>query len=94
MMCGVKNMYLYTTNQEIHGVNTRQNMELHLILVRLTAFEVRVYFTGMKVFNHLATNVKQQANKIKLFKSELKRYLLLHRFIHWMNISITVVSKY
>jgi hypothetical protein len=32
-------MYLYTTNQDIQGVNTRQNTDLHLISVRLTAFK-------------------------------------------------------
>jgi hypothetical protein len=39
MMFVVKNMYSYITNQEIHGVNTRQNTDIHLISVRLTAFE-------------------------------------------------------
>jgi hypothetical protein len=56
MMFVVKYMYLYATNQEIHGI-------------RLTAFKEGAYFTGMKIFNHLSTNVKQQANKIELFKS-------------------------
>jgi hypothetical protein len=71
MMFVVKNMYLYTTNQEMHGVNTRKNTDLHLIMVRLTAFKEGAYFTGMRIFN-LPTNVKQQANKIELFKSVLK----------------------
>jgi hypothetical protein len=78
----VKNMYLYTTNQEIHGVNTRQNTDLHLIsvsLTSLTALKEEACFTGMRIFNHLPANVKQLANKIELFKSALKRYLL-HSF--------------
>jgi hypothetical protein len=36
--------------------------------------------TGMRIFNHLPTNVKQLANKKELFKSALKRYLLLQSF--------------
>jgi hypothetical protein len=64
----VKNMYLYTTNKEIHGVNTRQNTDLHLISVRLTAFKEGSYFTGMRIFNHLPANVKQLANKKELSK--------------------------
>jgi hypothetical protein len=75
MMFVVKNMYLYTANQEIHGVNTRQNTDLNLISVRLTALKKGGYFIGMRIFNNLPTNVKQIANKIELFKSALKRYL-------------------
>jgi hypothetical protein len=67
-------------NQEIHGVNTRQNMDLLLISVRLTAFKEGAYFTGIIIFNHLPTNVKQLAKKIELFKSALKRYLLFQSF--------------
>jgi hypothetical protein len=76
----VKNMNLYTTNQEIHRVNTRQNTDLHLISVRLTVFKEGEYFTGMRTFNHLPANVRQLANKIELFKSLLKTYLLLQSF--------------
>jgi hypothetical protein len=39
MMFMVKNMYLYTINQEIHAVNTKQNKDLHLVSVRLAAFK-------------------------------------------------------
>jgi hypothetical protein len=80
MMIVVKNVYLYTTNQELHGINTKQNTDLHLISVRLTAFKEWAYFTGMRIFNHLPANVKQLANKIELFKSALKIYLLLQSF--------------
>jgi hypothetical protein len=39
MMFVVENMYLYTNNQELYDVNTRQNTDLHLISVRLTQFK-------------------------------------------------------
>jgi hypothetical protein len=55
-------------------------MDHHLISVRLTALKEGAYFTGMRIFNHLPTNVKQIANKIELFKSTLKRYLPLQSF--------------
>jgi hypothetical protein len=60
------------TNQEIHGVNTRQNTDLHLISVRLTAFKEGAYFTAIRIFNHPLTNIKRLTNKIELFKSALK----------------------
>jgi hypothetical protein len=69
MMFVVTNMYLYTTNQELHGVNTRENMDLHLISIRPTEFKEEVYFTGMRINNHLPANIKQLANKTEIFKS-------------------------
>jgi hypothetical protein len=40
MMFVVKYVHLYTTNQEMYGVNTRQNTDLRLISVRLTSLKV------------------------------------------------------
>jgi hypothetical protein len=39
MLFVVRNMHLYTTNQETHGVNPRHNTDLHFTTVRLTAFK-------------------------------------------------------
>jgi hypothetical protein len=73
-------LIIYTTNQEIHGVNTRHNIDLHFTTARLTAFKEGAYFFGMKIFNHLHIHIKRLSNKIELFKPVLKRYLLLQSF--------------
>ena len=76
----VRNMDLYTTNQEVHGVDTRYNTDLHFTTARLTVFKEGAYFVGIKIFNHLPTNIKRLSNEIELFKPALKRYLLLQQF--------------
>ena len=71
----VKNNYLFTTNQEIHNINTRCNTNLHPPLCKLTVFQKGVYFTGIKLYNRLPANLKNLSNGMKLFKPALKRFL-------------------
>jgi hypothetical protein len=76
MLFVVRNTHLYVTNQETHGVNTRYNTDFYFPTVRLTAFKDGSYFMGMKIFNHLPSNIKMLLNRIELFKPALKKYLL------------------
>jgi hypothetical protein len=55
-------------NQETRGVNTMHNTDFHFPTVRLTAFKEGAYFMGMKIFNHLPTNIKILSNRTELFK--------------------------
>jgi hypothetical protein len=48
--------------------------------VRLTAFKERAYIMGMKIFNHLPTDIKILSNRTELFKPALKKYLLQQSF--------------
>jgi hypothetical protein len=72
MLFVARNTHLYTTNQETHGVNTRHNTDFHFPTMRLTPFKGGVYFMGMKIFNHLPTNIKILSNKIELFLTSIK----------------------
>jgi hypothetical protein len=76
----VKNKELFTTNQEIHNINTRCNKNLHPPVSNLAIFQKGVYFSGIKLFNHLPPNIKILSNEINLFKPALKRFLFLHLF--------------
>jgi hypothetical protein len=76
----VKNKDLFITNQEIHNINTRCNTDLHPPICNLMAFQKGVYFSGIKLYNHLPLNLKSLSKEIKLFKPALKRFLLLHSF--------------
>jgi hypothetical protein len=73
----VRNKDLYTTNQEIHSINTRSNINLHPPVCNLTVFQKGVYFSGIKLFNHPPLNIKSLS---KSFKPALKRFLNLHSF--------------
>ena len=58
----VKNKELFTTNQEIHNINTRCNKNLHPPVSNLAIFQKGVYFSGIKLFNHLPPNIKIISN--------------------------------
>jgi len=60
----VKNKDLYTTNQEIH----RSNINLHPPVCNLTVFQKGVYFSSIKLLNHLPLNIKSLSNEIKSSK--------------------------
>jgi hypothetical protein len=76
----VKNNDLFTTNQEIHNINTRCNANLHPPICKLMVFQKGVYFSGIKLYNHLPPNLKSISKEIKIFKPALKRFLLSHSF--------------
>ena len=74
----IKNKNLYTTNQNIHQINTRYNSNLHLPTCNLTLYQKGAYFSGIKLFNHLPQTLKRLSNDIKAFKPALVRFLKLH----------------
>jgi hypothetical protein len=66
---------LYATNQEIHGINTRYNTNLHFSTANLTILQRRAFFL-IKLFNCLPINIKNLSNERELFKPALKKCLL------------------
>ena len=79
MIFVVRNKHLYKTNQEIHGLNTRHNTDLHFSTVKLTIHKEGTYATGMRIFNHLPINIKLLSYKIELFKPALFKVILFIR---------------
>ena len=75
-----KNKILFTTNQNIHTLNTRFNLDLHLPTCNLTLYQKGAYFSGIKLFNHLPQSLKHLSNDIKVFKPALLRFLKQHSF--------------
>ena len=49
-------------------------------MCKLTVFQKGVYFSSIKLFNHLLLNIKSLSNEIKSFKPTLKMFLNLHSF--------------
>jgi hypothetical protein len=49
-------------------MNTRYNTDLHFTTAKLTAFQRGVYFVGIKLFNHLPTNIKRLSNETEFLK--------------------------
>jgi len=76
----VKSKDLFSTNQEIHNINTRSNINLHFPVCNLTLLQKGAYFSGIKLYNHLPPRIKSLSNEIKLFKPAFKRFLYTHSF--------------
>jgi hypothetical protein len=59
----VKNKALFTTNQEIHNIKTRCNINLHPPICNLTLFQKGVQFSGIKLFNQPPTTKHKKSFK-------------------------------
>jgi hypothetical protein len=70
----VNNKHLFTTNNEIHKYNTRNNNNLHSALTNLTG----PHTSGIKVFNHLPQYLKALDHNSLHFRFSLKRFLYHH----------------
>ena len=76
----MENKGLFHVNSEMHGINTRQNLNLYQPQANLTLYQNGVYYSGVKVFNNLPHNIRHLFNDIKRFKMELGKYLHLKSF--------------
>jgi hypothetical protein len=48
--------------------------------LNLSKYQKGVYYSGIKIFNHLPQNIKNLSCKVKKFKLALKRFLLMGSF--------------
>ena len=48
--------------------------DLHLPIANLSVFQKGVYFSGVKIFNNLPTNLKETFYDVYKFKKSLKRF--------------------
>ena len=76
----VNNKHLFTTNNEIHKYDTRNNNNLHPAFTNLTKYNKEPYVSGIKVFNHLPQYLKALDHNSLHFRSSLKRFLYHHSF--------------
>jgi hypothetical protein len=75
-----KNRGLYDSNSKIHNIKTRFSSDLHTPKATLIIFQKEPLYFGIKIFNHLPTNIKNISNDINKFRSVLKSFLLIHSF--------------
>jgi hypothetical protein len=67
-------------NSEMHNVNTWYNSNFHRTHVNLTAYKNGTYYTGIKVFTYLPTNIKDLSHNVNQFRLALKEFLHLRSF--------------
>jgi len=80
MMFMAKNRELFVINANVHNFATRSHNDLHLPNANLSVFQKGVYFSGVKSFNNLPTDLKQISHNIHKFQKALKRFLLDNSF--------------
>jgi hypothetical protein len=59
MMFVARNKELFVVNANVHNFPTRSHKDLHLPIANLSVFQKGVYFSGVKIFNNLPTDLTQ-----------------------------------
>jgi len=76
----VKNKNVFKTNSDVHSFNTASHYDLHIPAANLTVFQNEVWYSGIKIYNHLPPTIKQLSYDISKFKVALKRFLYTNSF--------------
>jgi len=76
----IKNKDQFPLNSHMHTINTRHNNNLHVPPANLTVYQRGVYYSGIKIFNHLPTTIKNLSDSKKKFQIALRKFLLYNSF--------------
>ena len=76
----VKNKHQFTSNSEIHSINTGQHLNFYQPAPNLTGFKQGIYYSGVKIYNNLPVHIKQLSDNPRLFELKLKNFLHFHSF--------------
>jgi len=69
----IDNRDYFKANSEIHNINTRYKSNLHLPISNLSVYQKGPYYTGIRVFNSLPSQIKE-------LKRALKNFMYFHSF--------------
>jgi hypothetical protein len=75
-----KNKGFFKTNLDINSFNTRSNHDLRIPAANLAAFQKGVWYSGIKVYNHLPLTLKQISHDVPKVKAALKRFIFADSF--------------
>ena len=81
MIFAVKNPHIYQTNSSVQYMNTRQQNKLHVPSVRFYSMHRGVYYSTIKILNHLPQNIFKFHNSLNIFKVLLRDHLVKMTFI-------------
>lgn len=76
----VDNFEHFVTNSNIHGINTRNKLNLHKPTTHLTLYQKGVFYSAIQLFNHCPHDIKMCINNKHHLKKKLKKFLLSHAF--------------
>jgi hypothetical protein len=75
-----KNKDQFTSNSQVHTINTRQTSDLYIPIADLTTYKKSVYYQGIKIYSPLPKDIKVLSSNTNKFKLALKSYLLDNSF--------------
>ena len=76
----IKYKKLFASNQNFHTINMRYDSHIQIPTCNLTLYQRGVYFSVIKLFNHLPQTLKCLSVDIKAFILALLRFLKQHYF--------------
>jgi hypothetical protein len=76
----IKNKDQFLFHSQVHKINTRQTSSLYPPSANLAVYQKGVYYSGIKIYNHLPTAIEDLSGDKNKFKLALKRYLLHNSF--------------
>jgi hypothetical protein len=72
----IKNKDQFPLNSHTHTINTRHNNNLHEPPANLPVYQRGVYYSGIKIFSHLPTTIKNLCDNKKKFQIAPRKFLL------------------
>ena len=81
-----KDQFLFKS--QVHKINTRQTSSLYLPIANFATYQKGVYYSGIKIYNHLPTAIKDLSGDKNKFKLALNDISYIISFIVWRNILI------
>ena len=75
-----KCMSWYSKTSEIHSFNTKNKLNIHPPLSKLTVFQRGPFYSGIKAFNNLPSYIKNLLQTKKQLKKALIEFLHFHSF--------------
>ena len=75
-----KNKDQFLSTSQVHKINTRQTFDLYVPTANLTVYQNGVHCSGIKIYNHPPTAIKDLSHDKNKFKLALKSYLLHNSF--------------
>jgi hypothetical protein len=67
-------------NSDFHNFETRSRNDLHLPSSNLSLYQNGVFYSRIKLYNHLPINIENLTHDIKRFKKALKGFMLTNSF--------------
>jgi hypothetical protein len=80
LMFVVQHKEHFITSLDSHNLETRQSNNLYTLQADLSIYQKGAYYSGVKMFNKLPSNIKNVRNNINTFKLTLKKVVYMNSF--------------